>query len=92
MSKVKEKAVANHRRRMKRLGLVRVELKVRKEDVPLLRSVASALADPSRAGETRALLRDRFSAPGPKGLKALLAAAPLEGIDLARPRDMGREL
>ena len=25
-------------------------------------------------------------------LKALLAAAPLEGIDLERPRDLGREI
>lgn len=28
----------------------------------------------------------------PRGLKALLAAAPLEGIDIERPRDPGREI
>jgi len=90
MPSVRKKAVASYRRRMKRQGLVRVEVQVRKEDALLLRSVAGALTDPKHAAETRALLRDRFAARGAKGLKALLAAAPLEDIDLERVRDMGR--
>ena len=55
-----------------------------------MRSIARALIDPERQAETRALLRRRFEEPEPKGLKALLAAAPLEGIDLERSRDTGR--
>jgi hypothetical protein len=90
MPSEKKKAVAAHRRRMKRLGLIRVEVKVRKEDAPLVRSVASALTDPRRERETRTLLRDRLGSPRALGLKALLAAAPLDGIDLERARDMGR--
>ena len=35
--------------------------------------------------------RERFGAAGPKGFKALLAQAPLEGIDLERVRDFGRD-
>jgi len=37
-------------------------------------------------------LRERFGAIQAKGLKELLAAAPLEGIDLTRERDLGRDV
>ncbi len=84
------KAVASYRRRMKRQGVVRVEVQVRKEDAALVRRVASALIDPEREAEARALLRQRFAEPRAEGLKAVLAAAPLEGIDLERARDTGR--
>jgi hypothetical protein len=86
----KKKAIAAYRQRMKRPGLVRVEVLVRKEDAPLLRRVAGALADPQRGAETRILLREQFGHRRAEGLKALLAAAPLEGIDLDRVRDAGR--
>ena len=94
MSNPKSKAIASYRQRMKRRGLVRVEVQVRKEDAPLLRSVASALADPEHGAETRALLRERVASQEVRGLKALLAAAPFEGVDLdlERVRDMGRAL
>jgi hypothetical protein len=69
---------------------VRVEVNVREEDAPLVRGVA-ALADPLRQAEARLLLRRRFAEPPKKGLKALLASAPLDGIDLDRSRDLGRE-
>ena len=78
------------RRRQKRQGIVRVEVQVRQEDAALVRSVARALADPARAAEARSLLASRFTSSTPAGLKALLAAAPLDGIDLDRPRDPGR--
>ena len=81
-----------YRRRLKRRGMVRLELQVRKSDVALVRGVAQALADPAREAEARALLRERFGAAKAKGLKALLAAAPLEGIDLTRKRDFGRRI
>lgn len=86
------KAIANYRRRLKRRGLTRVEIHVSKEDAVLVRGLAKALADPRKERETRALLRERFSPDRDKGLKALLAAAPLEGIDLGRQRDVGRDV
>ena len=71
---------------------MRLEVHVRKDDAALIRGVAKALADPGRATEARTLLRERFSAVQAKGLKQLLAAAPLEGIDLSRERDLGRDV
>ncbi len=41
---------------------------------------------------SRALLRQRFVEPVGLSLKALLASAPLEGIDLDRSRDLGRDV
>lgn len=79
------------RQRRQRQGFVRVEVQVRREDAGLVRDVASALGDPAREAETRAILRERVSPTRAGGLKALLAAAPLDGIDLDRPRDFGRE-
>ena len=83
--------VTRWRKRRERQGFVRLEIQVRKEDAALLRDVASALGDPDRETETRALLRDRIAAPRQGGLKALIASAPLDGIDLDRPRDFGRD-
>ena len=81
-----------YRRRLKRRGFVRVEVHVPKRDAALVRGVAQALADPTREADARALLHERFVAAKPTGLKALLAAAPLEGVDLTRERDLGREV
>lgn len=86
------RAVARHRERLERRGIVRLEVQVRKEDVPLLRGVVGALADPAREGEARALLRERFAPRPPVDLKALLASAPLDGIDLERRDDLGRDV
>ena len=77
-------SVASHRARLERQGLVRVEVNVRKEDASLVRRVASALSDPARRAEARVLLRQRFVEPSNVSLKALLASAPLDGIDLDR--------
>ena len=82
--------VAGHRRRLRARGLQRLEVQVRGEDAPLVRAVAAALADPGRAAEARALLRGRFAPAPARSLKDLLASAPLEGVDLDRPRDAGR--
>jgi DNA-binding transcriptional ArsR family regulator len=92
MSSSQRDAVSRHRRRLKQQGVVRLEVKVRREDTGLVRRVAAALVDPERSGEARAFLRGHFDAPPAEGLKALLAAAPLEGIDLSRERDAGRDL
>ncbi len=85
-------ALAKHRARMERQGFVRIEVNIRKEDASLVRRVASALSDPSRQAEARQLLRQRFAEPPRVSLKALLASAPLDGIDLERSRDPGRDI
>jgi hypothetical protein len=85
-------SVAIHRARKQRQGFVRVEVNVRKEDASLVRRVASALSDPARQGEARRLLRQGFAEPPKVSLKALLASAPLDGIDLDRSRDLGRDV
>ena len=56
------KALLAYRRRLKRRGLVRLEVHVCKDDTALVRGVVKALADPEREGEARALLRERFGA------------------------------
>jgi len=77
---------------LKRRGVIRLEVNVRKDDAALVRGVVQALGDPEREAEARALLRERFGAGNPAGLKAMLAAAPLEGVDLTRERDTGRDV
>jgi hypothetical protein len=84
--------VASHRARRERQGFVRVEVNVRKEDASLVRRVASALSDPARQTEARALLRQRFAEPSHVSLKSLLASAPLDGIKLDRSPDPGRDV
>lgn len=84
------KSLSAFRQRLKRQGMVRVEVHVRKEDAALIRGAAKALVDPEREVETRVFLRERFAVGD--GLKTLLAAAPLEGIDLSRDRDLGRNI
>jgi len=90
MQPSQRKALSSHRRRLKRRGITRLEVRVHKDDVSLVRGVVTALSDPERASEARALLRERFRTEEVTGLKALLASAPLDDVDLARPRDLGR--
>lgn len=92
MASKTKSSVAIHRARKERQGFVRVEVNVRKEDAHLVRRVASALSDPSRQSEARKLLRQRFVEPPKVSLKALLVAAPLDGVDLDRDRDPGRDV
>jgi hypothetical protein len=92
MARKAKSSLATHRVRMERRGFVRVEVNVRKEDASLVRRVASALSDPSRQAEALRLLRQRFVEPPKVSLKALLASAPLDGIDLDRSTDLGREI
>jgi hypothetical protein len=84
--------LAGHRARLARRGFVRVEVNVSKDDARLVRQVAAALSDPARQAAARALLRQRFAEPPKVSLKALLASAPLDGIDLERGRDVGRDI
>lgn len=84
--------LASYRSRMRQRGIVRVEVQVRREDAALVRSIANALIDPRRETDVRALLRQRFAEPRAPDLKAILAAAPLDGIDLERSRETGRDV
>jgi hypothetical protein len=83
-------AVTEHRCRLRSRGLQRFEVQVRGEDAPLVRAVAAALVDPDQAREARTLLRRRIGPESTRSLKELLAAAPLDDIDLTRSRDTGR--
>jgi hypothetical protein len=81
-------AVAEHRNRLRQRGLARIELHAPKEDAPLLREIAEALADPARASATRRLLREHFNPYAGMSFKELLAAAPLDlELDFDRSLD-----
>ena len=84
-------AVRGYRDRLKRGGWVRCEVKVRRDDVELIRTVAIALRDPDRHAATRALLHDLLGDPRPRGFKELLASCPVD-LDIERSRDPGRNV
>ena len=92
MPQSKSKSLSAYRRRLKLRGVMRVEVHVRKNDAALVRGVARALSDPAVEAETRVLLREHVGVVTAKGLKDLLASAPLEGLDLTRKRDVGRKV
>ena len=70
--------------------IVRLEISVRRDDAALVRALVKALNDPEQRTQVRSLLCDHFGAANAKDLKVMLAAAPLEGIELDRDRDFGR--
>ena len=84
------RAVRRYRARMKREGLVRCEVSVRQNDVPLLRTVAAVLSDPARDAMARAVIRESFETPPSLRLKGLLASAPLGEMDGEALRAGGR--
>ena len=92
MAKAQHKAINNFRKRLKQRGMARLEVNVRKGDATLVRNVVRALASPEQEQTARALLREHFGSRQAEGLKALLAAAPLEGVNLSRERDFGRDV
>jgi len=92
MGSRRQTPLARHRARRTREGYVRVEVSVRREDASLVRGVATALSDPARQAAMRRLLREGLTESTRPSLKALLAAAPLEGIELVRGSDVGREV
>jgi hypothetical protein len=92
LGKSQRKAVAKFRERLKQQRMARLEVHVRKDDAALVRNVIRGLTNPDQEQATRALLREHFGTDQARGLKALLAAAPLEGIDLGRARDFGRKV
>lgn len=93
MTLAQRRALENHRRQLAVRGLIRLELLAQEKDRPLLREVARKLREePEHAGALRAGLHRLLGTRPKLSRKAVLAAAPLEGIDLGRERDMGREV
>lgn len=92
MATAQKTPVDTFRKRLRQKGMVRVEIHVQKDDAVLVRNIARALSDPQMAPEARSILKARFAKPAQAGLKSLLASAPVEGVDLERARDMGREI
>jgi hypothetical protein len=90
--KAQRNAMNNFRKRLKHQGMARLEVHVRKNDAPLVRNLVQALSSPEQEQATRALLREHFGSSQAVGLKDLLAAAPLTGINLGRVRDLGRDI
>ena len=89
----RKKAVYTYRQRLKERGWMRLEVQTSTEDAPLIRQVAQALrGDPVRATLLRRRLRHLVDPTPHADLKALLASAPFDGIDLSRRQDMGREV
>lgn len=80
------------RKRRAALGFVRVEVEVRKEDAPLIRAMATALGDPARNAGVRERLRAELLGEPGRRFKHLLESAPLEGIELDRQKDIGRDV
>lgn len=92
MDKTDQPPVARRCKQRQQKGFVHIEIQVWKEDAALVRAIAAALLDTEFETSTRAFLRKNFPSPSADGLKELLESAPLEGIDLERKREFGREL
>ncbi len=94
MNPAQKKAVDSYRERQRRRGLLRLEVQAPEADAPLLRQAARVLRENSEAAsELRRVLRRALAPETREGsLKRLLEAAPLEGVDLSRPRDFGRKV
>ena len=80
------------RKRKAELGFVRVEVQVHKKDATLVREIARALADPTRHDATYAALREHVTPASRPSFKSLISSAPLDGIELERQQDVGRDV
>jgi hypothetical protein len=93
MARARPSALTKHRTHLKQRGLVRVEVQVAAADAALIRRTARSLRDEGQgATRLRAQLLRLVGAPTSRGLKELLATAPLEGIELTRAQDHGRDV
>ncbi len=93
MTPAQKKAVSEYRRRQQRNGIVRVEICVPEGDKELLRkAVANLRAGGKIAEQTRAALSSVLNPYEGMNLKDLLESAPLEGLDLSRSKETGRDI
>ncbi len=96
MTSAQKKAAQTSRARQTQRGLARFEVQAPETDRALIRALARRLAeDGPDAAHTRATLERLVTGepPAPGGILAALRRSPLVGadLDLARPRDEGRE-
>ena len=88
-----QKIAVDKHRRLREQGLSRLEVVVPESDRSLLKEVARKLRGAhEEADATRRQLVRMARGEPETGLKALLASAPLDGIDLDRDRDPRREV
>jgi hypothetical protein len=93
MASSQHRVLTKPRTRLKQRGLVRVEVRVSATDADLIRRTAHSLrGEPREATRLRAQLLRLVGVASPLSLKELLAVAPLEGIELARDQDQGRDV
>ncbi len=95
LKSARNKAVARHRERLKRNGLVRVEVVVAEPDAALIREIAAGLRDhPARPDEVRERLRAAIAPEPEQSIVDLLAVDPDVDVDeyLVRGRDHGRDV
>jgi hypothetical protein len=93
MTPSQKKAVARHRERQLKKGIVRLEINVPEHDRGLLKALAAELrAGGTIAGQIRIALQSALVHQQPVSFKDLLESAPMEGIDFERSKDPGREI
>jgi hypothetical protein len=89
MTKAQAKALRTHRQRLANRGIVRIEVRVPKEDAATIRRLAYALLDEETRESSRAWLLANLASTG--GLKALLLSGALADLPIPkRSRDRGR--
>ena len=88
-----KRAVEHYRKRLKERGIVRLEVYASETDAVLIRHIAKVLREESeQAVQVRKQIRSLIGPREKPSLKALLASAPLDGIDLSRQKDTGRKV
>lgn len=93
MSSAQKKAIENHRKRQLENGIVRMEINIPEADRELMRKAAANLRAGGQIAEnTRAALGSIVNPYEGMSLKELLESAPLEGLDLERSDETGREI
>ena len=93
MTPAQKKAVHNHRMNQLKKGNSRMEINVPEADKELLRKAAANLrAGGLVAEQTGAALSSIQNPYARMNLKELLESAPLEGVDLYRSRETGRDI
>ena len=97
MDTSQRRAIRNYRARLSKRGLARFEVLGRDSDRDLIRSLARQLAeDGPEASKLRAILSRSVAGEPPRkgGILSALRRSPLVGadLDLARPREEGRDI
>ena len=92
MTKTNSSPIGQRRERNHRQVSARIERQSQKGHAGLVRDVVAPLGNSEPESEVRDTQRQKTVATRARGFKKLLASAPLEGIDLKRSRDTGRDI